>query len=173
MSWGHTNSQWNRVLLLALSCYIVVPDVILSLALPPFRGCFTTLHANNVKSQLEITSHAFLSFIPLLADPPPPHNTVTTQSLCRVAVGGGEPCGCPAISYYYRISLVQSKWVKHLLPVQGDNVSHPGEAQTHNGTPGFSCQNCLATISSFLRSKTSRQDFPGHFNFSYFLLLIY
>ncbi len=39
------------ILLLALSRYIGDPDMIWSLASLPFRGCFTRLHADNVKSQ--------------------------------------------------------------------------------------------------------------------------
>jgi hypothetical protein len=38
----------TRILQLVLSRYIGDPDVILSLALSPFSGCFTRLHADNV-----------------------------------------------------------------------------------------------------------------------------
>jgi hypothetical protein len=50
-SWGCTNSQWNWVLLLAMSRYIGDPYVIRSLASLPFSGCFVKLHDNNVISQ--------------------------------------------------------------------------------------------------------------------------
>ncbi len=59
---------------------------------------------------------------------------MTGKSLGQVAGGGGEPCGGPAISHHYTVSLVQ--WVNYLLPIQGVSGLHPGDAQIHNGT-GF------------------------------------
>jgi hypothetical protein len=67
----------TRFLLLALSHYIGDPNVIRSLASLPSSGSFTRLCADNVKSRLDRTSHAFPGSIPRLAGPPPPHNTVT------------------------------------------------------------------------------------------------
>ncbi len=67
----------------------------LALGSVPTMGSFTRHHPDDVKSQL--WSHiAFPGSIPLLAGPPPPHNTVTGQSPSQVAVGGGgdlwRPC---------------------------------------------------------------------------------
>jgi hypothetical protein len=48
---GCKNSQWNWVSPVSAVSLIGDPDVIRSLASPPFSGCFTRLHADNVKSQ--------------------------------------------------------------------------------------------------------------------------
>jgi hypothetical protein len=47
------NGTGGGGVLLMLSRYINDPDMILSLTLQPFSGCFTRLCADNVKSQLD------------------------------------------------------------------------------------------------------------------------
>ncbi len=97
-SWGCTNLQWNPFLLLALSCYIGDPDMIRSPALLPFSGCFTRLHADNMKSWLDRTSHASpVQFhYPLLAGPPSPRKTQwSVRAPIKLLWGGGalwRPC---------------------------------------------------------------------------------
>jgi hypothetical protein len=48
----HPHLQWNRVLLLAMSCFSGDPNVILVTGfIAPLGWCFTRLHANDVKSR--------------------------------------------------------------------------------------------------------------------------
>ncbi len=59
----------------------------------------------------------------LFAGPPPPdRHIVTGQSPGQVV--GGEPCGGPAATAQYTVSLVQ--WVNRLLPAKGQCFPTPG-----------------------------------------------
>jgi hypothetical protein len=152
-----------RILLFALSRCIGDPDVIWSLALLTFSGCFTRLHADNVKSQrlFHPSVGASLGFEPTMCKPTWSHTALLSRfhARCRssfwlhnhrVSCSRGEPCGEPLISLRsHYVSLVQ--WTTHLLPVMRD----PG-SNSQGGTyvkPGFSCKRCLATICSILLKK--------------------
>ncbi len=103
----HTyNGTGFWVLLLAMSHYIGDPEVIRPLA-SPSMGRSTRLCADNVKSQCDHTSHAFPRFIPLLAGPPPPRNSVTGQSPDQFAGGGGGALWRPCTSLQYTVTLVR------------------------------------------------------------------
>jgi hypothetical protein len=131
---GNTQTHnGTRFLLLALSRYIGDPNVIRSLALPPFSGCFTRICANIVKSRLDHTSHAFPGSIPFFVGPPPSQHSdwLEPWSSCW-----GEPCGGPAILLQYTVSLV--KWSTVCFPSRGSAVCVLG---MHKLTmeSGFSC----------------------------------
>ncbi len=94
-------------------------------------GSFTRLCADGVKSQL--WSHiAFPGSVPLLAGPPPPHNTVTDRAPVKL-LGGSH---VEALQFH---SNTQSHWSSGSTVCflsRGISGLHPQDAQTHNGT-GF------------------------------------
>ncbi len=121
-------------LLLALSRYISDPNVIDHWPCPRLRADNGKLH-QALRQRCEkpaVNTHSLLWFHSTPCMSSYPRITVTGQSPSQVA--GGEPCGGPAMSHHYTVSLAQR--VNHLLPVQVVSGSYPGDAQTHNGT-GF------------------------------------
>jgi hypothetical protein len=112
-SWGGKTHNGTRFLQLVLSRYIGDPDVIRTVASPPFSGCFTRLCANQCEKP--VASH--IACLPQFHSTPCRSSSSLQHSDLLEPWSGcwGEPCRCPAISLQYTVSLVQ--WVNCLLPV--------------------------------------------------------
>ncbi len=107
----HPHLQWNRVLLLAMSCYIGDPNVIHNL------------------------SHAFPCFFLLLAGPSP-CNTVTSKSPSQVA--GGSPVEALQLYCHTQFHLSSGLIFCFLPGGGGQQFASWGCTDTFNGTV-FSC----------------------------------
>jgi hypothetical protein len=102
----HPHLQWNRVLLLAMSCYIGDPNIIDHL--PCCRPDASLGRcADNVKNQCDLTM-----LLPRFHSAPC-RSSSSSQHIDRSSCWG-EPFGGPAVSPQYTVSLVQC--VNRLLP---------------------------------------------------------